>query len=66
LRLGNRSLRPTRRGLCADSEGEEVEVLVDAHTGSVLAVEQRLLQQSPLYPDVQSGSLIGSTTFLAP
>jgi hypothetical protein len=53
-------------GFCADSQGEEVEVLIDAHTGSVLAVEERLLQQAPLYPNVSAGSLIGSTTFLAP
>jgi hypothetical protein len=53
-------------GLCADSQGEEVEVIIDAYTGSVLAVEERLLQQSPLYPHVPAGSVIGSTTFLGP
>jgi len=53
-------------GLCADSQGEEVEVLIDSNTGSVLAVEERLLQPSLLYPNVSAGSLIGSTTFLAP
>lgn len=53
-------------GLCADSQDEEVEVLIDTHTGSVLAVEERLLQPSLLYPNVSAGSLIGSTTFLAP
>jgi len=53
-------------GLCADAKGEEVEVLIDPHTGSVLAVEERLLKPSLLYPNVPAGSLIGSTTFLAP
>jgi hypothetical protein len=53
-------------GLCADSQGEEVEVLIDVHTGLVLAVEERLLKESPMYPDVAAGSLVGSTTFLEP
>ena len=52
-------------GLCADAGGA-AEILVDASTGSVLAVEDRLLRPSPMYPMVSDGSMISSVTFLSP
>jgi hypothetical protein len=56
-----------RRGeaLCANANGEETQILIDANTGSVLAIQQRLTQTSPLYPSVGSGTLIGSSTILS-
>jgi hypothetical protein len=54
------------QGLCADSSGEETEILVDTGTGSVLAVEDRLLQPDRMYPMVPDQTLISSTTFLLP
>jgi hypothetical protein len=53
-------------GLCAESRGDQTEVLVSTHTGTVLTVEDRLLRPSPMYPMVFGGSLISSVTFLAP
>ena len=55
-----------RRGeaVCADAQGEEVKVLIDAARNSVLAVEQGLLKPSALYPGVPVGSIDGSDTFL--
>lgn len=52
------------QGLCTASGGEETEVLVSPSTGSVLAVEDRLLQPSRMYPMVPVGSIISSATFL--
>jgi hypothetical protein len=52
------------KGICADAQGEEVKALIDTARNSVLAVEQRLLKPSALYPGVPSGSNIGSDTFL--
>jgi hypothetical protein len=55
-----------RRGeaICADAQGEQIKVLIDATRNSVLAVEQHLLKPSALYPGVPNGALIGSDTFL--
>jgi hypothetical protein len=50
-------------GLCADADGEQTELLVNKHTGSVLAIEVRLQHPSAAYPTVPSGSLILSITF---
>ena len=54
------------QGLCIASGGEETEVLVSPGTGSVLAVEDRLLQPSRMYPMVADGSMVSSATFLTP
>ncbi|HEY3907950.1 MAG TPA: hypothetical protein VGM14_28860 [Streptosporangiaceae bacterium] len=50
-------------GLCVDADGEQTEILVNKHTGSVLAIEVRLQRPSAAYPTVSSGSLILSITF---
>jgi hypothetical protein len=55
--------RPGRE-LCADDDNDETRLLVDAPSGTVLAVEDRIRTQSPLYPGVPAGSLIGSDTFV--
>jgi hypothetical protein len=52
-------------GLCEDSSGDETEILVSTRTGSVLAIEDRLLRRDRMYPMVPTGSTISSTTFLA-
>lgn len=52
-------------GICADDGNDEVEVLVDTGTGAVLAEEDRILKQSPLYPTVPAGSLTEATAFAA-
>lgn len=53
-------------GLCEDSSGDETEILISTRTGSVLAVEDRLLHRDHMYPMVPTGSMISSTTFLSP
>lgn len=65
-RCGTASDLVGRRGqaVCADAQGEEVTVLIDAAQDSVLAVGQRLLTPSPLYPGVPRGGSIGSDTFV--
>jgi hypothetical protein len=50
--------------LCADAGGEQTRILIDPATGAVLAVEQHLLQPSPLYPTVPGDTLTESATFL--
>lgn len=47
-------------GLCVDAAGYETEVLVDRAAHAVLAVEQRLLRPSVMYPAVPPGDLIES------
>ena len=57
-----------RRGqeLCVGSAGERTEILVSTASGSVLAVEDRLLRPDRMYPLVPSGSVVSSATFLSP
>ena len=49
--------------MLAEADGEQTELLVNKHTGSVLAIEVRLQRPSASYPTVPSGSLILSITF---
>jgi len=51
-------------GLCVDDAGQEIEILVNKTTGSMLAIEERLERPSPMYPSVSGGSLILSLTFI--
>jgi hypothetical protein len=52
------------QGICVDTKADETEILVDPAVGSVLAVEERIREQSVMYPAVAAGSLIGSDTFV--
>jgi hypothetical protein len=52
------------RRICVSTRANEVGVLVDTATGSVLAVDQRILQASPWFPGVPEGSLVESDAFL--
>jgi hypothetical protein len=54
------------QGLCVGSAGEQTEILVSTATGSVLAVEDRLLRPDRMFPMVPSGSVVSSVTFLSP
>lgn len=51
-------------GVCTAANGEESAILFSLHTGKVLAIEQRLVGTSPLFPGIQSGATINSVTFL--
>jgi hypothetical protein len=51
------------QSLCINDAEQQDDILVDAHTGRVLAVDEHLVQQSDLYPNVPDGALIGSITF---
>jgi hypothetical protein len=51
--------------ICASTRANEVEVLVDTVTASVLAVDQRILQASSWFPGVPAGSLVQSDAFIA-
>ncbi len=50
--------------ICASTRTEEIEVLVDTGTGSVLAVSQRILKASPWFPGVPEGSIVLLDTFI--
>ena len=50
--------------LCASTRTDEVDVLVDTVTGSVLAVDQRILLASSWFPGVPEGSLVQSDAFI--
>jgi len=50
--------------LCASTRTDEVDVMVDTLTGSVLAVDQRILQTSSWFPGVPEGSLVQSDAFI--
>jgi hypothetical protein len=52
------------QGVCVDNREDEMEILVDKTTGSILEVQDRLLQPEPLYPMVLAGTIIESTTFV--
>jgi hypothetical protein len=62
-----RSSRPGSRvvGLCIDSADDETIVSVAAGTGAIVAVADRLMRSSPMYPHVRVGTVIESSTFLA-
>jgi hypothetical protein len=51
--------------LCAGSADDQTLVSVDTDTGAVLAIADRLMRTSPAYPHVASGTVVGSSTFLA-
>jgi hypothetical protein len=55
-----------RRGqqICASTPTEEVEVLMDTGTGSVLAVSQRILRTTSWFPGVPDGSVVQSDAFI--
>jgi hypothetical protein len=50
-------------GICASVPTEEIEVLVDPFTAQVLAVVQRVLQPTPLFPGIPVGTVVESDTF---
>ena len=50
--------------VCVSSRQDEARVLVDVAQHGVLAVADRLLAPSQLYPGVADGSLIGEDTFM--
>jgi hypothetical protein len=52
-----------RDALCAAAEGREIEVTIAAHTREVLAVEQRITAESPLFPGLRAGTVVESDTF---
>ena len=51
-------------GICAEAAGEQVKIVMDVRRGLVLAVQERLLRQSALYPGVPAGGMYSSDTFL--
>lgn len=52
-------------GLCVDSGTDEIKILVDAGTSSVLAVQRRIMQPSASYPGLPAGTTIELDTFIA-
>jgi hypothetical protein len=51
--------------LCADDAGDQTLVSVDTDTGAIVTIADRLLRTSSAYPHVASGTVVGSSTFLA-
>lgn len=51
--------------LCIASADDQTLVSVDLDTGAVLAIADRLLRPTPLYPHVRVGTIVGSSTFPA-
>lgn len=51
--------------LCIASADDQILVSVDLDTGAVLAIADRLLRPTPLYPHVRVGTIVGSSTFPA-
>lgn len=49
--------------VAVDDIYDRIELLLDAKTGSVLAVQQRVLRPQPIYPGIGAGTLIESDTF---
>jgi hypothetical protein len=49
--------------LCVSAAGHQTELVVDPASGTVLAVEDRLLQASADYPAITPGTLVQSATF---
>jgi hypothetical protein len=56
--------RPHAIELCLDSTSNQTLVRVDPATGVILAIADRLLRPSPMYPHVSVGALDEWTTFL--
>ena len=52
--------------LCIDSPTDETQISVDTSAGAILAVTDRLIQSSPLYPHVPAGTVDNSSTFTTP
>jgi hypothetical protein len=52
--------------LCIASTDEETLVSVDFATGAIRAIADRLLRPSPMYPHVQAGTIVESSTFPGP
>jgi hypothetical protein len=50
--------------LCIDDPGDEVRISVDTGTGTILAIADRLLRVSPMYPHVAVGATVDSSTFV--
>jgi hypothetical protein len=57
--------RPGAIELCTNSADDETLVSVDLDTGAILAIADRLLRPSPMYPHVPAGTIVGSSTFIA-
>lgn len=49
--------------LCVSAAGQETDLVVNPSSGSVLAVQDRLLQQDAAYPGISPGTVLQSTTF---
>jgi len=52
-------------GICANVPAEEIEILVNPSTAQVLAVMQRLLRPTPLFPNLPAETVVESDTFAA-
>ena len=62
---GTDALGRPGEGICASIPAEEIEVLVKPSTAQVLAVMQRLLRPTPLFPNIPAGTVVDSDTFTA-
>jgi hypothetical protein len=51
--------------LCVGSADDQTLVNVDINTGAILVIADRLLRTSSAYPHVASGTIVGSSAFLA-
>lgn len=52
--------------LCANVGDTETQILVNPGTCAILAIQERLLHQTPLYPFIPVSGLTSSNTFLTP
>jgi len=52
--------------LCANTGDTEIQILVNPGACAILAIQERLLHQTSLYPFIPVGSLTSSNTFLMP
>jgi hypothetical protein len=50
-------------GVCVDDGYDDIQVLVDARSGAVLAVSQRIPHTSPMYPGLRGGALVQEDVF---
>ena len=55
---------PRAINLCIASADDQTLVSVDLDTGAILAIADRLLRPTPLYPHVRAGTIVGSSMFL--
>jgi hypothetical protein len=50
--------------ICVSAEGHQTALVINPASGSVLAVEDRLLQSAADYPGISPGALLESATFI--